>query len=594
MGKSTTTTTKKKSSKKGVAVAKASSSKRVEKNLRNTKVTVPDGGESDSNSDDDDDNIVDESKTKHGKRKGQQHRRAKEDESNKSESNDEEDSGSEIERDASDEEEEDDSEDEMNDEGGDPVREEYLQEIARGKTMSKSSKPSGYDSRKPSSTITSPTKTRGTSPTKRNATNKPSTTFHPSPGRLNRQRSSPGRNSHSHVHGTPQGKSNEESTSPTTIKKRNTITGDSPASSVIRTPRTAAMKANLLLGRTQTPPASGTGRSSSTQRQVNEKENLLPPSVLAATSENPDWQKSYEEAYEGMNTYKRKFKELQQIIYSESDKKTNTKRTRKTGVDGRKLGSSECKLANTDRVEDAQNFDAISKLITNEHFIKYKLLPKGWHLYRPNDDTTCRKFLKVCVIPDLIRTETTMGTQWYWNEVIVPMIQKKYTAIKANYTQKMKRMFYGEVLFYSIFSYMSFHITSCDKECLTFLTFSILLCLERTDCIPNNTAPTVDEHCVVKFKDMENATNFEHYIRFIEGFVVPLLGLRKVTKFFKTNTNKSIFDMMDMKHGPSLFLGITRKCGFMNTTKRKKKLKKHANWRKRHSQKTVSNKNCFV
>ena len=50
---------------------------------------------------------------------------------------------------------------------------------------------------------------------------------------------------------------------------------------------------------------------------------------------------------------------------------------------------------------------------------------------------------------------------------------------------------------------------------------------------------------MVKFKDMENATNFEHYIRFIEGFVVPLLGLRKVTKFFKTNTNKSIFDVMD-------------------------------------------------
>jgi len=522
-GKSTTTTTKKKSSKKGVAVAKASSSKRVERNLRNTKVTVPDGGGSDSDSDDDDDNIVDESKTKHGKRKGQQHRRAKEDESNESESNDEEDSGSEIERDASDEEEEDDSEDEMNDEGGDPVREEYLQEIARGKTMSKSSKPSGYDSSKQTSKLTSPTKKRTTSPTKRNensSKNKPSATFHSSPGTLN-------------------------TTSPTTGTHRKRNASDSPAGSVIRTPRTAAMKANLLLGRTQTPPATRMGRSPSTQRQVNEKENSLPPSVLAMTSENPDWQKMYEEAYEGMNTWKRKFKELQQIIYSESDKKTNTKRTRKTGVDGRKLGSNESKLANMDRPEDAQNFDSISKLITNEHFIKYKLLPKGWHQYRPNDDTTCRKFLRVCVIPDIIMTETTKGTKWYWNEVIVPMIQKKYTSIKANYTQKMKRMFYGEVLFYSIFSYMSFHITSCDKECLTFLTFSILLCLERTDCIPNNTAPTVDEHCVVKFKDMENATNLEHYIRFIEGFVVPLLGLRKVTKFFKTHTNKSIFDMMD-------------------------------------------------
>jgi hypothetical protein len=139
-----------------------------------------------------------------------------------------------------------------------------------------------------------------------------------------------------------------------------------------------------------------------------------------------------------LKSEKRKWEDKEQTLIEELTKKRR-KGVVKRGKNAVNLDS----LHKSGYAEDAPNYGAISVLVSNKIFRQHKFLVKHWDVYSENPRTVCGLTGNVVVYPAECNDEPEEKKK-YWENHLVPMINKKFSTLKGNATQNMRRLFMGK------------------------------------------------------------------------------------------------------------------------------------------------------
>ena len=76
---------------------------------------------------------------------------------------------------------------------------------------------------------------------------------------------------------------------------------------------------------------------------------------------------------------------------------------------------------------DVSNMDNLNKWLRRIAFPEFKFLPRNWWVFAPKEYCSiCYKVLAIVKIPRDIKME------WYWENRLVPIINKKYVEMRSN------------------------------------------------------------------------------------------------------------------------------------------------------------------
>ena len=93
--------------------------------------------------------------------------------------------------------------------------------------------------------------------------------------------------------------------------------------------------------------------------------------------------------------------------------------------------------------ENAPNYGVISNLVSTKIFRNHKFLCVDWDVYSEDPRSVCGQTKGLVVYPsDCLEEEG--GKEKYWEDYLVPMINKKFSTLKGNATQNMRRLFMGK------------------------------------------------------------------------------------------------------------------------------------------------------
>jgi len=138
-----------------------------------------------------------------------------------------------------------------------------------------------------------------------------------------------------------------------------------------------------------------------------------------------------------LKSEKRKWEDKEQTLIEELTKKR--RKIVKRGKNAVNIDS----LHKSGYAEDAPNYGAIAVLVSNKIFRQHKFLVKHWDVYSENPRTVCGLTNNVVVYPAECNDEPEEKKK-YWENHLVPMINKKFSTLKGNATQNMRRLFMGK------------------------------------------------------------------------------------------------------------------------------------------------------
>ena len=138
-----------------------------------------------------------------------------------------------------------------------------------------------------------------------------------------------------------------------------------------------------------------------------------------------------------LKSEKRRWQDKEQTLMEELTKKRRN--ISKRGKNAVNIDS----LHKSGYAENAPNYGAIAVLVSNKIFREHKFLVKNWDVYSENPRTVCGLTNNVVVYPAECEDEPG-GEEKYWYNQLVPMINKKFSMLKGNATQNMRRLFMGK------------------------------------------------------------------------------------------------------------------------------------------------------
>jgi len=95
--------------------------------------------------------------------------------------------------------------------------------------------------------------------------------------------------------------------------------------------------------------------------------------------------------------------------------------------------------------ENAANYGLISNFVSNKLFRKTKFLQSDWDVWDESEenDTLSGQVTNIVSFPQAF-LNVPDGKSNYWNEFLVPMINKKFSTLKGNATQTIRKLFMGK------------------------------------------------------------------------------------------------------------------------------------------------------
>ena len=157
------------------------------------------------------------------------------------------------------------------------------------------------------------------------------------------------------------------------------------------------------------------------------------------------------------NTQQQTIEDLQKEIHElraekrswDKEKKTLTnrlaKKRRKLTVKRGKNAVNIEALLESGHPENASNYGIISNFVSNKLFRNTKFLQSDWDVWDESEDsdTLSGQVSKIVSFPQAF-LNVPDGKSNYWNEYLVPMINKKFSTLKGNATQTMRKLFMGK------------------------------------------------------------------------------------------------------------------------------------------------------
>ena len=95
--------------------------------------------------------------------------------------------------------------------------------------------------------------------------------------------------------------------------------------------------------------------------------------------------------------------------------------------------------------KNAANYGLISNFVSNKLFRKTKFLQSDWDVWDESEDndTLSGQVSKIVSFPQAF-LNVPDGKSNYWNEFLVPMINKTFSTLKGNATQTIRKLFMGK------------------------------------------------------------------------------------------------------------------------------------------------------
>lgn len=91
--------------------------------------------------------------------------------------------------------------------------------------------------------------------------------------------------------------------------------------------------------------------------------------------------------------------------------------------------------------QNVVNYANLSNMLSNKIFRRYKFMPKGWEIWSELENSMCWTICQCVAYPKGVTKSEDKAV--YWNQQIVPMVNKKLVCMKGNLTQQMKKIFQG-------------------------------------------------------------------------------------------------------------------------------------------------------
>ena len=156
-----------------------------------------------------------------------------------------------------------------------------------------------------------------------------------------------------------------------------------------------------------------------------------------------DLQKEIDE----LRAQKRSWDEERKTLTNELTKKKRRKIAVKRGKNAINIEA----LLESGYPENAANYGLISNFVANKLFRNTKFLQSDWDVWDESEgnDTLSGQVSKIVSFPQAF-LDAQDGKSNYWNEYLVPMINKKFSTLKGNATQTMRKLFMGKLIFFDM------------------------------------------------------------------------------------------------------------------------------------------------
>jgi hypothetical protein len=92
---------------------------------------------------------------------------------------------------------------------------------------------------------------------------------------------------------------------------------------------------------------------------------------------------------------------------------------------------------------DHINMEIVLGFCKNKMFPIYKFLEQSMLIFLSNDQSLCAKLTRLIQIPRELTTP--IDHEFYWTNIIVPMIKGMYIEIRSNFNTEVKKVYLGEI-----------------------------------------------------------------------------------------------------------------------------------------------------
>lgn len=108
------------------------------------------------------------------------------------------------------------------------------------------------------------------------------------------------------------------------------------------------------------------------------------------------------------------------------------------GVRSKFSGKNHVRKKDTLTMTDRLNSSQMNAYLKKKLFPYVKFLPKRWMKYKKKERSLCFRLMALVTVPTLADRET------YWREILCPMINEKWCAIRANIKEGVRIQYLGE------------------------------------------------------------------------------------------------------------------------------------------------------